>query len=147
MLFLGNDKRSFVLKGNYIINKFTKYFYLLLYHWTGHIIFFTGGLVIRPYFWLFIRPLFFWGVRSGCLWDLPFFKVPNWSPVKLWIKFCGNFFIIKSYGFEQGVSDLNAVLPEMWRQYVEGLLKSFGDHFSSAVGIGSKKFIYLLKLY
>ena len=45
------------------------------------------------------------------------------------------------------MSDLNAVLPEMWRQYVEGLLKSFGDHFSSAVGIGSKMFIYLLKLY
>ena len=26
-----------------------------------------GRLVIRPYFWLFIRPLLFRGVRSGCL--------------------------------------------------------------------------------
>ena len=41
---------------------------------------------------------------------------------------------LAAYGFEQGVADLNAVLPEMWRQYVEGLLKSFGESFASAVG-------------
>ncbi|CBY31642.1 unnamed protein product [Oikopleura dioica] len=40
---------------------------------------------------------------------------------------------LASYGFHAGVSDLNAVIPEMWRQYVEGLLKFFGSEFSSAI--------------
>jgi hypothetical protein len=41
---------------------------------------------------------------------------------------------LAAYGFGTGVADLNAVLPEMWRQYVEGLLKSYGDQFTSSVG-------------
>ena len=40
---------------------------------------------------------------------------------------------LASYGFHAGVSDLNAVIPEMWRQYVEGLLKFFGSEFSAAI--------------
>lgn len=40
---------------------------------------------------------------------------------------------LASYGFHVGVADLNAVIPEMWRQYVEGLLKHFGQEFSAAI--------------
>ena len=32
---------------------------------------------------------------------------------------------LSSYGFTSGVRDLSAVLPEMWRQYIEGLLKKY----------------------
>ena len=32
-----------------------------------YLIFYTGGRVIRPYFGLFIRPLFFRGVQRGWL--------------------------------------------------------------------------------
>ena len=36
---------------------------------------------------------------------------------------------LSSYGFTRGVKDLNAVLPEMWRQYIEGLLKKYAAEF------------------
>jgi len=38
---------------------------------------------------------------------------------------------LASYGFTSGVKDLNAVLPEMWRQYIEGLLKKYGNEFGN----------------
>ena len=40
---------------------------------------------------------------------------------------------LSSYGFTSGVSDLNAVLPEMWRQYIEGLLKKYASDFEATM--------------
>ena len=40
---------------------------------------------------------------------------------------------LSSYGFTSGVTDLNAVLPEMWRQYIEGLLKKYGNEFEGTM--------------
>ena len=42
-------------------------------------------------------------------------------------------FLLESYGFFDGVEDVEAVLPDIMKQYNQGLLSQYGHIFTTSI--------------
>ena len=76
---------NFLLCHSSILNFGFKKLWRVFFCWQIFVTYIVqgGGLVIRPYFWLFIRPLFFFGGSEVAAYKTSlFFEVPKWLSIK-----------------------------------------------------------------